>query len=191
MSTHSRLSRFGMALAALAAGMTLAACGGSGGAMQSVASLPGASTAAPVAQPTTTSALDGVTIPANSSPAQMARIMNAWASCMERHGYHNFAVKDQDGIQMKVQQGNDLNRFPDAVNACKSLQPHPPWQEMPDRNPQYAADMASWISCMNHRGLAVHGDAGGWTFDHADLNMPGDQLARIELQCRLQAFHEQ
>jgi hypothetical protein len=164
----------------------LAGCGngaGSGAAKQ-VASLPGATGSAgrsAAAAGTQKFGLQGPTLPDNASLAQMKRIVNPWFACLEAHGDHAIGSKGP-GIL------SPSGPIPAAAaKACQRLRPHPPWQEIPADNPQYNKDFATWVNCMNARGMSVRAVPGGWNFNSA--NEPAD-ADKIQVQCEMQAFGE-
>jgi hypothetical protein len=182
--------------------ITLTACGSGGGGQaagtSSVASLPASHSASPgrgTASPAAAAAagqsgpagLQGVTMPANASPAETARIMNAWASCLQAHGDPDFATKKgPGGIEAPT---TSPSKFPAAAKACRSLQPHPPWQEMPQYNPSYQRDFAQWVTCLNARGVPVKAVPGGWNYDGTSSLSPARQ-EKVTVQCEMRAFHE-
>jgi hypothetical protein len=179
--------------------ITLTACGSSGGqgaGTSSVASLPASHSASPgrgtgspaaAAGQSGPAGLQGVTMPANASPAETARIMNAWASCLQAHGDPDFATKKgPGGIEAPT---TSPSKFPAAAKACRSLQPHPPWQEMPQYNPSYQRDFAQWVTCLNARGVPVKAVPGGWNYDGTSSLSPARQ-EKVTVQCEMRAFHE-
>jgi hypothetical protein len=187
------------AVAATLTIITLTACGGSGQAggagTGNVASLPpspgavssSAGTAGQAGQ-SGPAGLGGVTLPDNASPAETARIMNAWASCMGSHGDSHFAAKQghPDGVRVPTV---SIDKFPAAVKACRSLQPHAPWQELPQYNPNYQRDFARDVNCMNARGVPVKAVPGGWTFNGTS-SLSEAQQEQVTVECEMQAFNE-
>jgi hypothetical protein len=201
MRTHvSNKKRVAAVTAALTV-ITLTACGGgSGGAAGgagtgNVASLPaspgqGASSAGTAGQSGQSgpAGLEGVTLPDNATMAETTRIMNAWASCMGSHGDSHFAAKQghPDGVRVPTV---SIDKFPAAVKACRSLQPHAPWQELPQYNPNYQRDFARDVTCMNARGVPVKAVHGGWTFNGTS-SLSEAQQEQVTVECEMQAFNE-
>jgi hypothetical protein len=174
-------------VAVIAAAAVLTGCGssGSGGASaQGVASLP--ATGSPRPSPSGSSVLPGVTIPDNATQAQLTHIMNAYASCQETHGDTAINTKS-DG--MMVPEQNSAQRYPGAVKACQSIQPHPPWQEMPQYNPNYQQDEAAWVNCMNARGVPVQAVPGGWNYN-GPSRLSGLQRHQVYVECEMKSFNE-
>jgi hypothetical protein len=183
----------------------LTACGGQAGSSgQSgaagtggVASLPASAGQSPSGTQTPASSqggpagLTGVTIPVNAPPAEVNHIQDAWATCMENHGDHDFVVKAGTGGYLTSNDGQSgaAIKFPAAFKACKSLQPHPPWQEIPQYNPNYNRDEARWVSCMNQRGVPVTAVRGGFDFDGTSKYSQSEQ-DEITVECEMQAFNE-
>lgn len=195
--TISTRKRAAIAAAALTI-ITLTACGSGGGqagraGTGNVASLPASPSqvsssagTAPAGQ-SGPAGLTGVTMPDNASPAERDHIEDAWATCMEAHGDHQFTSK-ADGVP-----GGYLtptgSLTPAALQACRSLQPHPPWQELPQYNPDYQRDSARWVNCLNRRGLPVQAVPGGWTYNGTS-SLSEAQQAKVEVECEMQAFNE-
>jgi hypothetical protein len=168
---------------------------GAGGAgTGSVASLPaspgqpssGASTTAGQGGP---AGLTGVTMPDNATPAERNRIEDAWASCMEAHGEHHFVAKPGGPGGFLTWTVPLTQLLPAAVQACRSLQPHPPWQEMPQYNPNYQRDFAQWVTCLNAKGVPVKAVPGGWTYNGTS-SLSAAQQDKVTLECEMQAFNE-
>jgi hypothetical protein len=160
-----------------------------------VASLPASPGQSPSAADTTKSGqsgpagLDGVTMPDNASPSVLNRIEDAWASCMEAHGDHHFATKKDGAAGGYLTPTSGYSQFPAAVKACRSLQPHPPWQEMPQYNPDYQRDFARWVNCMNAEGVPVKAVPGGWDFNGTS-SLSYAQQNRVTVTCEMRAFNE-
>lgn len=201
MQIRSSAKKRAAAVAASWAVITLTACSGqagSGGAgTGTVASLPtspgqpssGAETTpASAGVPGGPAGVTGVTLPDNATTAERNRIDDAWASCMESHGDHDFAAKS-GGPGGYLTPTVSITQFPAAVQACQSLQPHPPWQEMPRYNPNYQRDFARWVSCMNAKGLPVKAVPGGWTYDGTSSLSPSQQQ-KVTVECEIRAFHD-
>jgi hypothetical protein len=189
------------ALAAMAAltVIALTACGSGGqdggAGTRSVASLPTPAGQRPSSTGSASSGpagLEGVTIPDNASPAVRNRIQDAWASCMEAHGDHHFVDKPggPGGFLTTTDTMNQMvSEFPAAVQACRSLQPHSPWQELPQYNPNYQRDFAQWVNCLNAKGLPVKAVPGGWTYNGTS-SLSQAQQEKVTVDCEIQAFHE-
>jgi hypothetical protein len=200
MRINSSTKKRAAAVAATWAVIALTACGGqarSGGAGTGVASLPASpGQPSPGAETTPASAggqggpagLTGVTLPDNATTAERNRIEDAWASCMESNGDHDFAVKS-GGPGGYLTPTVSITSFPAAVQACRSLQPHPPWQEMPQYNPNYQRDFARWVSCMNAKGVPVTAVPGGFDYDGTSSLSPSQQQ-KVTVECEMQAFDE-
>jgi hypothetical protein len=177
-----------IALLATAALAAVAGCGsGPGGTTRQVASIPSAS------HPVATHAQ-----PAGTGPASQAGVLVVpWEPLKGLHAYQAWGacLKEHHPTQGK-RSGQELFGIPDvsvaAAQACRSLQPHGPWQEDPTKNPRYKLDFAHWINCLNARGVhvvATQGGvtAGGWTYTSSHVPPNDDQ---IELQCEMRAFGE-
>jgi hypothetical protein len=133
--------------------------------------------------------LTGVTLPDNAPPAEVNRIQAAWATCMENHGDHDFVAKAGGYLTSNDGLSGAAIKFPAALKACKSLQPHPPWQEIPQYNPNYNRDEARSVSCMNQRGVPVTAVPGGWNFDGTSKYSESER-DKITVECEMQAFNE-
>lgn len=81
------------------------------------------------------------------------------------------------------------DQFPGAVKACRSLQPHPPWQEMPQYNPNYQRDFARWVNCMNAEGVPAKAVPGGWDFNGTS-SLSYAQQNKVTVTCEMRAFNE-
>jgi hypothetical protein len=183
------------AITSACAVIALTACGGHGThSSTGVASLP-----ASPGQPSASSAgsadnggpagLSGVTVPDNAPPAEMDRIFNAWASCMQAHGDHEFYSKRNGDGAIQFPVGNPDSKYPSAVSACAALHPHQPWQEMPQYNPNYNQDFAKWINCLNAKGVPVKATPGGWTYNGTS-RLSDAAKQKVEVVCEMQAFNE-
>jgi len=192
--------------AILSAGAVIALAGCGGHAAQSaagVASLPAAQGQSPASSASSASStgsassagnggpagLTGVTMPDNATPAEQNRIENAWASCMQAHGDHDFAGKENNGAGTIEEPTAPASRYPVAVKACASLQPHEPWQQMPQYNPNYNQDFAKWVNCLNAKGVPVKATTGGWTFNGTS-RLSFTQQKNVIAECEMQAFNE-
>jgi hypothetical protein len=201
MRIQSSTKKRAATVAATCAVIALTACSGqavSGGTGTSgVASLP-ASSGQPSSGAETASAsaggqggptgLTGVTMPDNATTAERNRIEDTWASCMESHGDHDFATKS-GGPGGYLTPTVSITNFPAAVQACRSLQPHPPWQEMPQYNPNYRRDFAQWVSCMNAMEVPVTAVPGGFDYDGTSSLSPSQQQ-KVTVECEMRAFDE-
>lgn len=183
-----RVAALAVSVAALPA---LAGCAGGSGARQ-VASIPSsggvagsASAESSEGQPGGAQKFNqpGVTLPDNASPAETKRIVNAWMGCLEANGDHSVATKSNGEMTP------DAPVPAGAAKACQSLQPHPPWQEIPADNPNYNQDMARWVNCLNSRGIHVRGNSQGWTYTSNSNNLPPN-AQQIQVQCEMKAFGE-
>ena len=185
----ARAARAAALTAAVALLPALAGCASSPGpGTRQVASLPSATAAtagSAGSQPTGAgsgpASLQGPTVPDGASREQVMRLYKPWYQCLQEHGVVNLpnsVLAKRDNPQtLKVAEG-----------ACQSLQPHPPWQEMPAYNPHYNRDLAAWVNCINAHGGHVHAIPGGWTFDSSSAPPPPG-FAQVELGCEEQAFH--
>jgi hypothetical protein len=192
---HNLRVWFPIAGAAMALALLAGCAGGSSSsAAGQVASIPRSGSTAASAGPGTAAAanhsdIPGPTLPDDATPAQMKAIMVPWFRCLGSHGVHMTSAQNQKMPGVPYPDGT----ITAAVHkACASLQPHPPWQEMPQYNPDYNLDLAKWVNCMNARGMAVEATAtgptaGGWTFTRSNQPANADQ---IEGQCEKQAFGE-
>lgn len=195
-------------IAAICAAIAVTACGGqavSGGTgAGSVASLPASSatgsqqssgadsTAGGQSGQSGPTGLTGVTMPDNATPAERNRIQDAWATCMEAHGDHHFVDKPSGPggfLTTDATMTQIASEFPAAIKACASLQPHPPWQQMPQYNPDYQRDYARWINCMNRSGVPVTAVPGGFDYDGTS-SLSQAQQQKVTVQCEMQAFDE-
>jgi len=184
-------------IAALAAApVLLAACasGSGSGATGQVASIPSSggtagaggqsgqgSAAAVPSHPN----LEGPALPEEATDAQIKAIEGPWFRCLGAHGTPLATNPKQPGVMAPT------GAIPAAARkACLSLQPHTPWQEIPADNPNYKLDMASWINCMNAKGVGVKATsggptAGGWTFTQSYGPPDQNQVVR---ECEAKAF---
>ena len=166
----------------------LAGCASTPGpATRQVASLPSATSATTQSsgsQPTGAGSgpagLQGPTIPNDASKAQYMRLTQPWDQCLQQHGVAH--------LPGTVGSNLEPHTLKTAETACQSLQPHPPWQQMPAYNPRYRQDLAAWVNCLNGHGIHVHVIPGGWTFD-SSAPLPPDER-QVELSCEAKAFHE-
>jgi len=207
MRIQSSTKKWAATVAASWTVIALTACGsqagnaGQGGAggtgTGSVASLPpspgqpssGASTPTSAGGQGGPAGLTGVTMPDNATPAERNRIEDAWASCMEAHGEHHFAAKPGGPGGFLTWTVPLTQLLPAALQACRSLQPHPPWQEMPQYNPNYQRDFAQWVTCLNAKGVPVKAVPGGWTYNGTS-SLSAAQQDKVTLGCEMQAFNE-
>jgi hypothetical protein len=187
-------SRVAPRTAGLAAALVLlAACasGSGSGATGQVASIPSSGgTAGSVGQSSAAAVsshpnLEGPALSEEATAAQIKAIEGPWVRCLGAHGTALALTPKLPGLPMPISTISAAAR-----NACRSLQPHPPWQEIPADNPNYKLDMAKWINCMNARGVGVEATsagptAGGWTFTRSDEPANANQ---IEGQCEAKAF---
>lgn len=198
ISTGKRVAMVTAAGAVIA----LTACGGqpgngggngvAGAGTGNVASLPGSGgQSSPGTQGTSAgqggpAGLTGVTVPDNAPPAVFNRVYNAWALCMQAHGDHDvYRKQDSAGSFLMANAAG----HPAAAKACQSLQPHPPWQEIPQYNPNYQRDFARWINCLNARGVPVKAVSGGWTYNGTS-SLSAAQQTKVRVECEMRAFNE-
>jgi hypothetical protein len=128
----------------------------------------------------------GVTVPDNASAAEARRLINPYYSCLEDHGVTGIGTKP-GGLMGPSEKFPNTPLVVTAEKDCAPKKPHAPWQEIPADNPNYQADMAKWVNCMNARGVPVTPNSQGWTF--ASSHEPAD-AGQVQLECEMTAFGE-
>ncbi|WP_435599951.1 hypothetical protein [Streptomyces sp. C10-9-1] len=120
----------------------------------------------------------------DSSKEEVARLYNAWASCLEQHGFHNFQDVVKDGQRVPV---HDDPALPAARAQCESKVPLGPPELDRNRNPRFADDWREWIACMHRRNYKVIPLPDEEGYDVPDGPIPPDAI-QIENECRTEAF---
>lgn len=181
MKTSRRCGRALFSLPALA--LTLAACGGSGGAQSQVASLPG--TAAASASSTTSAAdANRPQTRLDSTQQELKALDRVYYQCEKDHGHR------MQGDGYAPDPGDHSATAAAADQACESKRPLPPPEMVQATNPHYLDDYREWISCINAHGVPVKATdpfGSGWTFS-GTVNVPEDAANKIEQDCQVEAF---
>jgi hypothetical protein len=180
----------------------LAGCG-SASTPQGVASIPASggqqATAQQLPPGASATGVPGITMADNASEAELKRATTDYSNCLVAHHdpdtITKFGVKevetDPDGNYPEVP--SDAAARP-AAQACLSLWPHPPAQEIPAYNPNYKLDLAKWVNCMTAGGLKVvltPNSPPGWAYTDAGASQgisPAGE--KITVQCEMKAFGE-
>jgi hypothetical protein len=207
-----RINRSGRILA-LAAGLALVAlptvgCGGPGGGTpnaQDVASLVTASATAEdqVGSAAATAAGSGgggggskaadpdvgadgrPQLRLDDSDEDINRKQRPYLLCMQENGH----LMNKRGGGLSLDSQDDSPTAKKAAKACAGKLWRIPPEEDPERNPHFADDFRAQIKCLNTNGVPVKAidDEGSYNYD-GDSNKTAEQKAKIEQDCRMQAF---
>ncbi|MFJ6568971.1 hypothetical protein ACIQNU_16245 [Streptomyces sp. NPDC091292] len=187
---HGRRARAARAALAASVGAALltvvTACGGGGGGTdKSGQGESGGGGGDGIASITSPAARDGSAPRASADPdagrprirldstqEEINRLYEAWTACLKENGA-----------------GDKNKTSPDSpgVKACAKKQPLDPPELDPARNPEYADDVRTMVTCMNEHGVKSVVMEEGWGLeDGASMNAPG--YHETLTTCQVKAF---
>ncbi|MFJ9589572.1 hypothetical protein [Streptomyces acidicola] len=194
---------------AMAAVMTLAACGSGGGTEsssgKSVDSLvSGTPTAGGAASKggTDDSAVEAKRpqLRLDTSPEEDQRLTDAYNACLQAHGVpmnqERAAAAGAKQAPPKVGEA-DSPKYRAAYDACLVKLPRQPPETSPETNPHYADDYRAYVKCLQGRGMKIHlisdtsvsPDGLAWTFDDDTTgSLPESKIDQADRSCSQEAF---
>lgn len=195
-STRSR--RVPAAALVLALGLSLPACGGTGGTdaagpAPSVASL--ATDPAPGEVGTAAStAADPAPAPdrrpqlrLDDSPEDVERKQRPYLLCLKEHGHRMLTSRGP----LSLDQTDDSATAKAAQKACAGVLWRIPPELDPERNPDFADDFRAQLTCLNARGVPVTkvDEEGSYTYT-GQSNLGAAEREQVEKDCEREAFGE-
>ncbi|MEU5090188.1 hypothetical protein [Streptomyces sp. NPDC021356] len=207
-STYS--SRFLAVLGlAVAAGMTLTACGGGDGSgrgsgrgvdtLQSGA--PTDAKKAPKGGPHDSAVeAERPQLRLDTSLEEDQRLTDAYNACLQAHGVpmntERAAAAGAKQAAPEVSE-KDSSKYQAAYDACLVKLPRRPPETSPESNAHYADDYRAYVKCLQHRGMKIHlipdtsvyPDGLGWTYDDDTTgSLPESKATEADRACSLEAF---
>ncbi|KOV19204.1 hypothetical protein ADK58_35945 [Streptomyces sp. XY152] len=130
----------------------------------------------------------------DTSALEELRMTQGYLQCLKDQG-----VRVDKGVTKLGEEAVDLLwwpnedtsvEHPDAEKKCLGKKPLQPSETDPKRNPNYMADYADWIECMNDRGLKVDPLPNGEGWNYKAGTTPPRNEDQIQQECMIEAFSE-
>ncbi|MEW1867928.1 hypothetical protein AB0420_07015 [Streptomyces caelestis] len=130
----------------------------------------------------------------DTSVLEELRMTQGYLQCLKDQG-----VRVDKGVTKLGEEAVDLLwwpnedtsvEHPDAEKKCLGKKPLQPSETDPKRNPNYMADYADWIECMNGRGLKVDPLPNGEGWNYKAGTTPPRNEDQIQQECMIEAFSE-